>query len=119
MRYKKILPKGETKQCPGGYTPYWTAIWQQLDHGVFESSMKPNSDYLIDEYPIKNAAELPLILKSLRHQKGWSQQQIADLLDISQKTMSSLERNSMNANFSRIAKLVELLGAEIVIRPKA
>ena len=81
--------------------------------------MKSSTDYLIDEYPIKNPTELPLILKSLRHQKGWSQQQVADLLDISQKTMSSLERNSSNANFSRIAKLVELLGSEIVIRPKA
>lgn len=80
--------------------------------------MDIESDYLIEEYQIHQPNELPLILKSLRHQKGLSQQQVADMLNISQKTMSSLERKADVACFSRVVKVLELLDAEIIIRPK-
>ncbi|MCE2746261.1 MAG: helix-turn-helix transcriptional regulator [Burkholderiales bacterium] len=80
--------------------------------------MNINSEFLIDEYGVKSPKDLPLILRSLRHQKGYSQKQIAEMLGISQKTMSALERNASSANFSRIVKLLELLDAEIIIKSK-
>lgn len=81
--------------------------------------MNIDSDYLVDEYGIRLPNDLPLVLKSLRHQKGLSQQQVADMLGISQKTMSALERNADMANFTRLVKLLELLDAEFVIRPRS
>lgn len=81
--------------------------------------MSIDSDYLVEEYGIRLPNELPLVLRSLRHQKGLSQQQVADMLGISQKTMSSLERKADMANFTRLVKLLELLDAEFVIRPRS
>lgn len=81
--------------------------------------MSIDSDYLVEEYGIRLPNELPLVLRSLRHQKRLSQQQVADMLGISQKTMSSLERKADMANFTRLVKLLELLDAEFVIRPRS
>lgn len=81
--------------------------------------MNIDTDYLVEEYGILLPKDLPLVLKSLRHQKGLSQQQVADMLGISQKTMSSLERKADMANFARLVKLLELLDAEFVIRPRS
>jgi HTH-type transcriptional regulator / antitoxin HipB len=80
--------------------------------------MNIDSDYLVEEYGVRLPGELPVILKALRHQKGLTQQQVAEMLGISQKTMSSLERNADVANFSRLVKLLELLDAEFVVKPK-
>jgi transcriptional regulator with XRE-family HTH domain len=81
--------------------------------------MNIDSDYLVEEYGVRLPNDLPLVLRSLRHQKGLSQQQVADMLGISQKTMSSLERKADMANFTRLVKLLELLDAEFVIRPRS
>lgn len=71
-----------------------------------------------DEIHLSRSTDISLVLKSLRVQKGATQQEMADVLGISQKTFSALERNAYNANFSRLFKLLDLLDAEIIIKRK-
>jgi transcriptional regulator with XRE-family HTH domain len=72
-----------------------------------------------DEFHIRLNSDVNAVAKVLRTQKSYTQQELAEILGISQKTFSALERNLHNANFSRIHKLMDLLGAEIVIRKKS
>ncbi|HEX4878599.1 MAG TPA: helix-turn-helix transcriptional regulator [Limnobacter sp.] len=80
--------------------------------------MSIETNYVTEEYRIAEPLDLIAILRALRHEKGYTQQHIADNLQLSQKTVSALERNAHKANFSSIITLLDLLDAELVIRKK-
>lgn len=82
-------------------------------------SMTIEIEYITEEYRIDEPAMIVAVIKALRHEKGLTQQQIADSMDLSQKTVSALERNAHKANFSSILSLLELLDAELIIRKRS
>jgi HTH-type transcriptional regulator / antitoxin HipB len=75
-------------------------------------------DYVMEEYRLGSPETIVAVLKALRHEKGYTQQFIADNLQLSQKTVSALERNAHKANFSSILNLLDLLDAELIVRKK-
>ena len=70
---------------------------------------------------------LGLTIRSLRHERGLSQEALADLAQIDRSYMSSIERGLRNIsvlNIARIAKALDvpvrdLLGPREVVRPAA
>jgi HTH-type transcriptional regulator / antitoxin HipB len=80
--------------------------------------MAIDSDYITEEYRITEAEMIIAVLRALRHEKAYTQQFIADNLQLSQRTVSALERNAHKANFSSIVRLLDLLDAELVVRKK-
>lgn len=80
--------------------------------------MAIESDYITEEYRITEAEMIVAVLKALRHEKAYTQQFIADNLQLSQRTVSALERNAHKANFGSIVRLLDLLDAELVVRKK-
>jgi transcriptional regulator with XRE-family HTH domain len=70
---------------------------------------------------------LGLTIRSLRHERGLSQEALADLAQIDRSYMSSVERGLRNIsvlNIARIAKALDvpvrdLLGPREVVRPAA
>lgn len=81
--------------------------------------MSVETNYVTEEYVLTESVAVVAVLKALRHEKGYTQQYIADNLQLSQKTVSALERNAFKANFSSVFALLELLDAELVIRKKS
>jgi HTH-type transcriptional regulator/antitoxin HipB len=81
--------------------------------------MSIDVEFIVEEYLIENAEQLPALGKLFRQQTGATQQEMGENLGISQKTYSSLERKLSVANFSRVLELMDLLGYQIIIRKKS
>ncbi len=71
------------------------------------------------EYPLFTEAQLRIYLKSLRLKAGYSQQQMGELLGVSQQSYQALERDPGKSSFSRIWQVLQLLNAGLVIRDKS
>jgi transcriptional regulator with XRE-family HTH domain len=53
--------------------------------------------------------ELPNKLKLIRTLKNWTQEEVADKLDISSHAYAKMERGEMDINFSRLQKIAEVM----------
>lgn len=53
-------------------------------------------------------------IRNLRHQKGWSQQEIATRLDISIPAFSKIETGITDVNLSRIEQIAAVFGISII-----
>lgn len=49
----------------------------------------------------------------LRAEKGWSQQEVADKIDVSRQTINSLEKNKYNPSLKLAFKLAALFEVDI------
>lgn len=76
-------------------------------------------DYIADEYLITEPQLIVAVVRALRHEKGYTQQFVAESLLLSQKTVSALERNADKACFYNLHRLLDLLDAEIVVRRRS
>jgi len=70
------------------------------------------------EYPLFTQAQLRIYLKALRLKAGYSQQQMGELLGVSQQSYQALERDPGKTSFSRIWQVLQILNAGVVIRDK-
>jgi len=52
-------------------------------------------------------------IKSLREAKGWTQEKLAEKMDISSNYLSSIERGKENPTFDMLAKFAEALKVEM------
>lgn len=52
-------------------------------------------------------------IKSLRETKGWTQEKLAEKMDISSNYLSSIERGKENPTFDMLVKFTEALGLEM------
>lgn len=71
------------------------------------------------EYLLSTEAQLRIYLKSLRLQAGYSQQQMGELLGVSQQSYQALERDPGKTSFSRIWQVLQILNAGLVIRDRS
>ena len=53
-------------------------------------------------------------IRYYRNLKGWSQEEIADKLDVSLPTYSRIERNISGVSFKRIEQLAKVFGITVV-----
>jgi len=56
------------------------------------------------------------ILKSLRKQKGLTQQQLGERVGVSQRIIARIEANPGSVRFDRILQVISELGVELIIR---
>lgn len=52
-------------------------------------------------------------IKGLREAKGWTQEKLAEKMDISSNYLSSIERGKENPTFDMLVKFTEALGLEM------
>lgn len=64
---------------------------------------------------VRTAAQLPILLQSLRKDAGLSQQEVARQLGVSQQTYSAMERNADKVGAARLLKLLQVLGVDLVL----
>jgi transcriptional regulator with XRE-family HTH domain len=58
-------------------------------------------------------------IKSLRKERNWSQQQLADMAGLDRTTLGMLERNSYNdIGIRKVQRVLELLDRKLVIGMK-
>jgi HTH-type transcriptional regulator / antitoxin HipB len=70
----------------------------------------------IMDFPVRTADQLPALLRSLRKASGLTQTALAARLDITQQTLSAMERNAENVSASRLINVLAILGVELVLR---
>lgn len=64
--------------------------------------------------------DLGQAIKSLRQQKGYSQQQLADDLRLSRMTINSLENaRAGDVGVRKVMKILDYLGYELALREKS
>lgn len=64
-------------------------------------------------YPIKTLAQLPLLLKGFRKEKGLTQAVMAEKLGIAQQSYAHFEANPATATLERLFMVLRLLDVEI------
>lgn len=52
-------------------------------------------------------------IRTLRHEKGWSQEELADKVGLHRTYIGSIERGEQNTSIDNIAKLAKSLGVKI------
>jgi HTH-type transcriptional regulator/antitoxin HipB len=68
-------------------------------------------------YPVKTAIQLRGILRGLRQSRNLTQAQLGELMGISQKRVARIENAPGVTSFDQIARLVTVLGGQIIIAP--
>lgn len=66
-------------------------------------------------YPIQTPAQTRAVLRGLRRARGLSQTQAGQLLGVSQKRLARIEATPGSTSLDQVAKLVALLGGQLVI----
>lgn len=69
------------------------------------------------EYTVRTPQQLPALLQGFRKSAGLTQAEAATRLGQTQQTLSALERNAAQVSVSRLLKLLNVLGVELVLRP--
>lgn len=67
------------------------------------------------QFPVRSAEQLPRLLQAFRKEAGFTQGEVALRLGVSQQTYSAMERNADKLGASRLLKLLNILGVELVL----
>ena len=70
----------------------------------------------MNEFAIRTADQLPILLSAFRKQAGLSQGEVALRLGVTQQTVSALERRAEKVSADRLLLLLGILGVELVLR---
>ncbi len=62
--------------------------------------------------PIRTTGQLGPYLKSLRHARGWSQEQLGNRIGLSQERIAKIENAPEKVRFDALLTLMMALGAE-------
>lgn len=66
---------------------------------------------------IKDGAEVGKLLRAQRKSQGVTQEQLADYSGVSRVSITKIERG-MDLKLSTLLKLTQLLGLEVIIKPR-
>jgi HTH-type transcriptional regulator/antitoxin HipB len=72
----------------------------------------------MDNYSIQTADQLAPIIAGFRKTAGLTQADMAMRLGTTQQTYSAAERNASSMSLSKLLSVLNVLGIEIVLRPK-
>lgn len=73
----------------------------------------------VDEaFLLKRREELGLRLREIREKKGLSQEQLADIMNVSRTTISKIESGKFNCSYDYIIKFSAVLDFDVVIKEK-
>jgi len=70
------------------------------------------------DYPVRTPAQLGQLLKGLRRERGMTQVDVAARMGLLQSKISVLEANPGKTSVERLLRLLSVLGAELVLRPR-
>jgi HTH-type transcriptional regulator / antitoxin HipB len=66
-------------------------------------------------YPVDTPQQLRAILRSLRHSRGLTQEQLGQRLGVSQKRIARIEADPGVTSYDQIARIVSALGGHLVL----
>jgi len=66
-------------------------------------------------FTVRTADQLPPLLQAFRKDAGLTQSEVALRLGVSQQTYSAMERNADKVGTARLLKLLNILGAELIL----
>lgn len=64
---------------------------------------------------IQSTNHLPLLIRSLRERKGWTQTELARKLNTSQQAISRMEKSTDNLSVSRAIQVLATLDARFMV----
>lgn len=73
-------------------------------------------EYLMEAYILDNRKKIGESLRKLREEKGFNQEQLAEIMQISRTTISKIENGKFNCSVDYLAKFSWYLQFEIVIK---
>jgi HTH-type transcriptional regulator/antitoxin HipB len=68
---------------------------------------------------VATPSQLRAVLPALRRHRGLTQAQVGTLMGVSQKRIARIEGAPAKASFDQVARLLGLLGADLVVVDKA
>lgn len=75
-----------------------------------------NTELLFTEQDLKdNRHKIACNLKEIREKKGFSQEYVAELMNVSRTTISKIESGKFNCSLDYLSKFAFVLGFDIVL----
>lgn len=71
------------------------------------------------EYRIAIASQLSPMLKSLRKQRGLTQEQLGRQLGLSQRSIAQFEADPDKASFERVLRVCSALGVDVFLKERS
>ncbi|WP_343629034.1 helix-turn-helix transcriptional regulator [Roseateles sp.] len=66
-------------------------------------------------FTVRTSGQFSILLKAFRRQAGLTQREVASRLGVTQQTYSALERNAAAACSGKLLKVLNVLGADLVL----
>lgn len=57
-------------------------------------------------------------LRAIREEQGWTVEQVATMADVKDKTIEKIEAGVFNVHLDVLAKVADILGADIMVKTK-
>jgi HTH-type transcriptional regulator / antitoxin HipB len=73
----------------------------------------------LDDFPIRTPEQLIPLFTAFRKRRKLSQMELAQLIGVSQQTVSQLERAPNKATLERLMRALTAMDVELVLRSKA
>lgn len=70
------------------------------------------------EPTIRTSGQLGPVIRQLRKDKGWSQEQLGQQIGLSQERISAIENHPERVTFDQLLTILMALDAEIAIAPR-
>lgn len=71
------------------------------------------------EYPVQTSSQLRPYLQGFRKEAGYTQTQMAAMLNITQQRYAKLEARPEAVSLEQLLKVIQLLGVDLVLRSAA
>lgn len=75
------------------------------------SNINPNGN-------ISSAEEIGALVRKYRKQNGWRIEDVSGIANVGARFISEFERGKETAELGKVLKVLEVLGLEVVIRPR-
>lgn len=70
----------------------------------------------VDDFSIRTVAQIGAVTRRLRHDRGWSQTELAEAAEVSRVFVSQLENGKARAEVRLVLAVLQALGASVVVR---
>lgn len=69
----------------------------------------------MNQFPVHTPEQLSVLLQAFRKEAGFTQREVALRLGVTQQTYSAMERNADKLGATRLLKLLNILGVQMML----
>jgi HTH-type transcriptional regulator/antitoxin HipB len=114
--WRKIKSRMRRNKWSDARINFWDEVYKVTLHTIDREKVQIFKKRNTYTYP--DMKEISNILRKTRKDKGWTQQELAKRVDLSQQTISFIENGNFDFSFRSLIKIIGALNLEFSLKPK-